>query len=180
MKAYVTSIGEPTTRLCVWSLERNGFEVTLFDSRHTSLAQKLNAIYVNADDDFVRVDADVIPNRNLTSDSLNASPNHKWWIQYQTYDWFKQDLAWGGIQFVKKDALPYLRDNVGRFMEVDRPETQLSRIDEFFKPRRFESIPCVMGIHNFKQDSERVKATKISRGQIQNYDFELALKIEAL
>ena len=27
MKAFVTSIGEPTTDLCVWALERQGFDV---------------------------------------------------------------------------------------------------------------------------------------------------------
>lgn len=61
MKAYVTSIGEPTTDLCVWSLERNGFETVLIQDQ-TTLAEKLKRIYSEADEDFVRIDADVIVN----------------------------------------------------------------------------------------------------------------------
>ena len=57
MKCYVTSIGEPTTDVCVWSLKRNGFDVELLQD-NSSLQNKLKRIFEKADDDFLRVDAD--------------------------------------------------------------------------------------------------------------------------
>jgi hypothetical protein len=180
MKAYVTSIGESTRDLCVWSLERNGFEVVLIENG-SLLVDKLKVIYELADDDFVRIDADVVPNKNLIPESLIASAEqHQWWIQYETYDWNKQDLSWGGAQFIKKEALPFLRTKVDDFHNYDRPETMLSRIPEFHNPRRFESCPMVVGIHSFAAaDIDRVKAVKERRNGV-GYDWELANKLLGL
>jgi hypothetical protein len=178
MKAYVTSIGEITTDLCVWSLERNGFEVVLIKDPNTTLAQKLKQIYEMADDDFVRVDADVVPNRNLKPENLITHFEFEWWRQYKCYGWFSQDVIFGGIQFIKKEALPALRSNIDKFMNESRPETCVSRIKEFYDPRRFSSSDIVMGLHGFAaQDVERVMATKEERGQYANYDWELADKL---
>lgn len=185
IKAYVTSIGETTTDLCIWALERNGFEVVLIKDNST-LCNKLAEIYNKAHDDFLRVDADVVVNKNCTESNIYNtaeidSLKDAWWIQFRTFGWFQLDLTHGGVQFVKKEALPYLRDNVNEYLTIDRPETELSRIYEFYNPRRFETNDLCMGIHGYGQaDVERVKNIKIMRGQIDNYDFELSDRLSAL
>lgn len=181
MKAYVTSIGEATTDLCVWSLQRSGFDVELIQDK-TTLWDKLNRIYNKADHDFVRVDADVVPNKMLTPQAVNlAGANISWWLQFQTFDWHKQGLSWGGIQFIRKEALPYLRDSADKFSDKIRPETELTRIPQFYSPRRFESIPDVMGLHGYKAtDLKRVKELKAMRNQSPNYDWELEERLNAL
>lgn len=177
MIAFVTSIGEPTTDLCQWSLKRNGFEVRCTITK-SSLAEKLRVIYDVAEEDFVRVDADVIPNKNLTPDFLKMiSQDHIWWYQFLTFDWFKQDVAHGGVQFIKAETIPHLRKHIQEAMDKERPETYMSRLKVFHNPRRFESHPVVMGLQNYNNDMERVRATKIRREQQSLYDFELAEKI---
>ncbi len=108
MIAYVTSIGEPTTALCKWSLERNGFDVVMLDDPNQTLATKLEFIYGAAKADFIRVDADVIPNKYCTERLIRNEADKfpdAWWIQFTTYDWFQQFTTTGGIQFIKKEAM---------------------------------------------------------------------------
>ncbi len=180
MKAYVTSIGEITRDLCVWSLVRNGFEVVLIEDS-SSLADKLKAIYDIADDDFIRVDADVVPNRWLTPSKVMQIPEEAWWMQYSCYGWFTQNKIYGGVQFIKKEALPALRNNVVRLRNTIRPETELSRISEFYNPRRFVSSEDIMGIHGFAaKDIDRIKQVKRERKQYDNYDWELGERLLGL
>lgn len=178
MKAVVTSIGEVTRDLCIWALERNGFEVGIYEGGST-LANKLEEIYNDYDEDFLRVDADVVVNRTLTPEMLNKlSYDDAWWIQFKCYGWFSQDLIWGGVQYVRREALPALRANIGQHKRSSRPETAMTRLPEFYGPRRFQSHPVVVGIHGFAaRDVERVKQLKKLRNQYQNYDWELADKL---
>lgn len=96
------------------------------------------------------------------------------------YEWFRQDVGWGGVQLIKKEALPALRANVDRFVWHERPETELSRIKEFNDPRRFTSDPRIMGIHNYKNDVKRVSRVKANRGQSHLYDWALVERINEL
>lgn len=185
MIAYITSIGEPTTELCMWALERNGFEVKLLE-RRDSLAKKLETIYEDAQDDFLRVDADIIVNRNMTPGNLRRIERidylqNAWWIQFTTFDWFKQDIT-HSMSFVKKEALPALRANIGRFKDNIRPETQVSRIEELHNPRRMETYDKeIMGLHGYGvRDLKPVIKLKANRGQSHLYDFELARKLNEL
>lgn len=187
MKAYVTSIGEPTTELCGWSLSRNGFEVHLLDAPNISLAEKLKWIYEDRpDEDFVRVDADVIVNRHLTPDAITQIsmkyPLYVVWVQLMSFGWFRQEAVHGGIQFIKKAALPTLRDNIDKFMTAERPESQMFRLDDFEDPRKCVSYEGqLFGIHGYAQnDIDRVKETKLRRGQYDNYDWELVERLNAL
>lgn len=179
MKAIVTSIGEPTTDLCVWSLQRNGFEVALYED-DSSLAEKLAQIYTALDEDFIRVDGDVIPNRALIPGLASALGPEAWWLQFMTFDWYKQDVTYGGVQLVRKEALPALRKHVAEAMHLERPESYMFRLAEFHNPRRCLSNMMIMGLHGYKNDVERVKAVKTRRFQEDNYDFELAERINAL
>lgn len=180
VKAFVTSTGEPTRDLCIWSLERRGFEVVLLEDESTTLAQKLAGIYVMTDDDFVRVDADVIVTRPIdkTIEYFPAT-DKTWWLQFQTYDMYKQRPTNGGIQFIRREALPALRANIGKFLHDDRPETRMWNLDEFHKPRRCQThLQHMAGLHGFgRQDLERVKKTKLGRKEPEVYDFELAEKL---
>lgn len=179
MIVYVTSIGEATTDLCLWSLKRNGFETVLIKDRST-LAQKLNHIYYSTDEDFLRVDADVVVNRNCTPDNIKA-PENIWWVQYVTFDWYKQDIGHGGVQFIKKECLPALRANIGNNLSAERPESQMYRLAEFNDPRRCITEPTIMGLHNYAQrDVRRVIDTKRRRNQYDEYDWELARKLNAV
>lgn len=181
MIAFVTSMGEVTTELCCWSLARNGFSVVLIEDK-TTLWDKLKRIYNEADRDFVRVDADVVPNKQFTPQFVAESGEvFSWWLQYQTFDWHKQDTTWGGIQAIRKEALIHLKANVDQYSDNIRPETALSRIPAFFNPRRFESVPIITGLHGYKaNDLERVKDLKLARNQYDNYDFELEERLNAL
>lgn len=175
MIAYVPSINEKTTELCVWALERQDIKVVLIQNQ-TSLWEKLKSIYLTASTDFFRVDADVIVNRNIH----DLRGHKQWWTQGLTYDWYKQDFTHGGVQFVKKEAIPALRKRINEAEGLDRPETYMSRIDEFMNPRQFETMPIICGIQNYRNDAQRVEQTKLNRDNPEVYDFELAKRIEEL
>lgn len=173
MKAYVTSIGEPTTDLCIKALERQGFEVQLVYNEVSTLADKLAYIYAQAEDDFIRVDADVIVNKNIHNISLG---DDIWWVSGSTFDWYKQDVTSGGVQFIRKEAIPHLREWIKDATPHSRPESYLYRhVDAFYNPRRCLVNPAIFGIHGYGQkDIDRVKQVKEERGQLEQYDFELA------
>lgn len=180
MKCYVTTIGEPTTDLCIWSLKRNGFDVEVIDG-NDSLASKLKRIYLKADDSFYRVDADVIVNKNLLP-TKHLIIRDTWWLQFQVFDWYKQDITNGGIQYIKKEALPILISHVDEMMDKERPETYMFRLKEFSEPRRCTTITDkIMGIHGYGQnDIDKVISTKQRRGQYDLYDFELCKRLNEL
>lgn len=182
MKAFITSIGEATTDLCEWSLKRNGFDVEVIYNETSSLAQKLEYIYTIADYDFVRVDADVIPNRKLTPESISKDQlPYAVWYQFKCFDWFQQDIIFGGIQLYKKAALTVLRQHIGEHLDDERPETSMWRLKEFYEPRKCLSSDMVLGIHGYGQtDIGRIKQTKVRRGQSDGYDWELAEKLSTL
>ena len=75
--------------------------------------------------------------------------------------------------------MPALLANVDKFADTERPETELSRIKEFYKPRRFGSVPTVLGLNNYRNDIIRVKQTKERRGQ-EGYDWSLVARLEKL
>lgn len=176
-KAFVTSIGETTTDLCVWSLERLGFDVELVQSP-TSLWDKLRYIFNKADDEFVRVDADVVVNKNVLE---LVKQDELWWYQGLTFDWFKQDTTHGGVQFVRKPAFDIVRRHIDEAHRLDRPESYLFRLQELHNPRRCGTFDRICGLHGYKQsDTSRVFDTKQRRGQSESYDWELAERIEEL
>lgn len=181
MKAYVTSIGEPTTELCVWALERNGFDVELVQNP-AWLAMKLEYIYNDAIEEFLRVDADIVVNRNMTPELLQSLDDSTiWWWQFLTFDWFKQDVN-HSMAYIKPAAFPALRKHIGDLQMDIRPETKISRIEEFHNPRRMATYEDkIMGLHGYATaDLNPVKELKSLRGQYGLYDFELAERLNAL
>ena len=179
MNAFITTIGEPTTDLCEWSLTRNGFDVTII-SGHDTLAKKLERIYNMATTDFLRVDADIIVNRFMNPDQLYELGEEVWWWQFLTFDWFKQDTT-HSMAFIRQPAIHALKKNIGRFSKSLRPETEVSRIDELHNPRRMDTFDKqIMGIHGYANDLESARVVKQSRLQTDLYDFELAQELNRL
>lgn len=178
MIAYVTSIGESTTELCKWALERQGFQVFVLNEP-TSLWDKLNKIFkATKKGDVLRVDADVIVNKNVKE--LVQQTDYLWY-QALTYDWFKQDVTHGGVQFIREAAIPTILKHIDEAHRLERPESYLYRLEEFHNPRVCGTFEKVCGLNGYKQtDVKRVYDTKVRRGQIDNYDFELAERIETL
>ena len=179
MKAFVTSIGEPTTDLCVWSLQRQGFDVELVQSDST-LGEKLQYIYEVADGDFVRVDADVVVSPGLMS-KVEFPPysDDIWWVQFQTFDMYKMALTHGGVQFIREPALEALRSGINEFLHDDRPETRMWNLEALKRPRRCQTyVYHIAGVHGFGQkDIQRVEQVKTNRKDPDNYDFELAKRM---
>lgn len=177
MIAFITSTNEPTTELCRWSLDRLGFTTVLYIDQ-TSLWNKLEGIFEEATEDFLRVDADVVCNKNVLD---LVAMKSKWWYQATTYDWFKQDITSGGIQFIKKECIPIVNKHIQEAKEQERPESYLYRLEEFHNPRRCISYDKICGLHGFAQsDVNRIRETKLRRGQFENYDWELAERLSAL
>lgn len=185
MKAVVTVFDEPTEWVAAWALERNGFDVITIKGPST-LAQKLEEIYNSIDEDFIRVDADVIVNRNCTPSNIIASLDEfdnisPIWIQYVIFDWYKQDLGHGGVQFYRKEALPVLREHIAHYKTYERPESAMFRLAEFHNPRVCVSSDLVMGVHGYGiHHTKRVRDTKARREQTDNYDWSLWQRLEEL
>ena len=182
MIAYVTSMNEPTTALCKKQLEKNGFLVFVLDKNET-LAEKLKRIYnANIEGSFLRVDADIIVNRHMTPEFLESLYNPDiWWWQFITFDWYKQDVS-NSMAFITDNALPALKANIDKHLNSLRPETEMSRLEEFGNPRRFYTYTKqIMGIHGYGiKNIEPVKELKKARGQYEQYDFELAEELNKL
>lgn len=178
IKAFVFSIGEKTTELCVELMEKYGFEVVLYQDQ-TSLWEKLKRFYAEAldteDNVFVRIDADVIPNKNvkrLAKDSLG-------WTCASGYDWYKQDRGAISIHVMDRATIKKCLEHIEEAKEKVRPETYLWRLESVNPSTRIiEDYSC--GVHGYGQQKHRarIKALKDSRGQ--SYDWDLVERIEKL
>lgn len=177
MKAFVFSIGEPTTEACVWSLERQGFDVEVVKDS-SPLWAKLQYIFGgDHEEDILRVDADVICNKNVQK--LVNLQSQAWYIQCYAWDWLKQDLTHSTPSFIRKEALPAIRNHLEEIIDLDRPETYLTRLPEFYSPRRHETANLICGLHGYAQDDyERVKRQKDKRRN--DIDWELFEKVQSL
>lgn len=177
MIAYITHSGERTIDLCEWSLKRNGFETKIL-SGIDSLAKKLKDIYNEAEEDFIRIDADVIVNKWFIP---NWQLETVWWLQFETFDWYQQRKTTGGVNFIRKEAIPYLRDNIDKAINEERPETYMYRLKEFHNPRRCITQEGIVGIHGYGiKEFDYVIKTKERRNQLDNYDFKLVEKLYEL
>lgn len=179
MKAFVFSIGEPTTNLCVELMEKYGFEVVLYQDQ-TSLWEKLKRFYTEAleteDDKFVRIDADIIPNKN--SMRLVEEFN-KGWSCASGFDWYKQDRGAVSVHVMDRATVKKCLEHIEEAKDKLRPETYLWRLKEVNPLTQVvEEYSC--GIHGYGQQRhrDRIKALKDSRGQ--SYDWDLVERIEAL
>lgn len=180
VKAYIFSIGEHTTDLCVDLMNKYGFETHLIYNETSSLWDKLKYFYTVAletdDDVFVRVDADIIPNKNVNK--LVKSFNYGWSCA-SGYDWYKQDRGAISIHVMDRATIKKCLEHIEEAKDKVRPETYLWRLDSVNPSTRvIEDYSC--GVHGYGQQKHRarIKALKDSRGQ--SYDWDLVERIEKL
>lgn len=177
MKAFVTSIGEKTTEICCEQLNRFGFEVVLLDGRESWL-NKYKLFINTAKEECVRVDADIIPNRNIRQIGIENKEIPM--IQHKLFDLYKNNVTIGGVILYRKKALDMIRVNIDK-LEIGRTETMA------FRNNNVTSITSdlIVGMHGFYQNDETMeiaKKNKIARGQIEeyHYDFDLAFRLKNL
>ena len=186
MKAYLFSIGETTTDISKWSLERAGLQVHLLYDPKTTLYQKYQDFLSITDGQsaVVRVDADVIFNRNLNEFiRVGMEDFESWWLSGQVYCYLKHDLIYGGINLIKRPALEAAKKRIHEFSKDSRPETRLTRIPEFYYPRRFKNYDMFIGVHGYKQskpDVVRVMKQKDERDQLKDWDWSLINRMNKL
>lgn len=179
MKIWVFSIGEPTTDLCVELLEKYGFDVRLIQDQ-TSLWEKLKRFYTETleteDYYFMRIDADVIPNRNvnrLVDDFIHG------WSCASGFDWYKQDRGAISIHVMDRATIEKCLKHIDEAQGEVRPETYLWRLKEVNSLTEVvDDYSC--GIHGYGQQPHRDRIKKLKDERHQDYDWDLVERIESL
>lgn len=176
MKVFLTSIGEKTTQICKEQLERFGFEVILLNDIET-WDVKYRKFIDRANEDCLRIDADIIPNRNIELAKDYFTGSSILMGQFQGYDFYKNDVGVIGVTYYSKKALSIIRNS---FDEIDwrRPEATAWRLPKI-NPNTY-TCKLIVAMHGFFQDDAHLKRhlkNKIERKQIEDYDFDLAKKI---
>lgn len=182
MKAYVFSIGETTTNLCCQLMREMGFEVILFND-DTTLWDKLKRFYSEAlktpDNTFIRIDADIIPNKNVLKmvDFHKGSP--KMWTCAVGYDWYKQDRGAISIHVMDRHIIKKCLKEISSARTQIRPETHLWRLPDVNPTTQlYQTHSC--GIHGYGQKDHRERIKQLKYARDQQYDWELVEKIERL
>ena len=175
MKAYITSIGETTTELCEWQLKRLGYKTILLNQVEPWIVKYKRFIEM-ANEDCLRVDADILVNnsipKGIDKDSLM--------IQFHVFDIYKNKISICSPIFYRKKGIEIIRKNLDN-LYVSRPEASAWRIEEINPYTK--TSPIIAGIHGLLQNKEtidRAIENKKQRGQFDDYDFELAKKINEI
>lgn len=185
MKAYLTSIGEKTTKLCQEQLQRFGFEVVLLDGQEAWI-NKYKRFIEMANEDCIRIDADVIPNSNIAmiENDLNYAYNKMGqdmlMAQWKCYDFYRNNVGVCSPVYYSKEALDIIKADFNQ-LDFSRPEAtawRLRRIND-----RTYTGDLIVGMHGFFQDEQHLSRhleNKIERKQMSEYDFDLAIKLREL
>ena len=178
MKAFVTSIGEKTTKICCEQLEKYGFNVILLDKQEKWI-DKYKRFIDMANEDCLRIDADNIVNKHILEIGEDC-PKDFLVAQYGRYDLYRNEVWAGGPLIYTKKALDIIRERKDKINE-SRPETSSCRFPEINPYLHTSNL--VVGLHGFFQDKEameRAMENKKRRGQMKDYDFELVKKLMEL
>lgn len=177
MKAFVFSIGEKTTDLCCELMEEYGYEVILLKDPKTSLWDKLYDFYEQAlmatEQEFIRIDADIIPNRNV------LRLENTGWQCASGYDWYKQDRGAISIHLMDRTVIDMCYKKIQGAKEMVRPETFLWRQPDI-NPLTSVRTEFSCGIHGYGQEDQRQRIKDLKASRNQAYDWDLVEKIEAL
>ena len=150
MKAFVFSIGEKTTELCCQLLREQGLEVILYQDQ-TSLWDKLKRFYTQAleseDDEFMRVDADIIPFKNA-----HCMENNWGWTCAQGWDWYKQKVGAISIHKMRREVVELCLANIESAHYENRPESHLWRLSDINKKTKLSF--GTYGLHGYGQQAE--------------------------
>lgn len=183
MKAYVTSIGEKTTDICVEQLEKFGFEVVLLDKMESweSKYKRFIRMAHESNEDCIRVDADVIVNKNIKKVFEDVEREDNYLItSYNLYDLYRNGIFEGSPILYTKKAIGII-NRYHMMLHPNRPESSACRLDRI-NPHKYHD-ETIVGMHGFGSDKEtimRAKQNKIDRKQIELFDFELVDKLMKL
>lgn len=168
MKTYLCSIGEKTTSICKWQLERFGYEVIMLDEKEPWL-DKYKKFLSLAKEDCLRIDADIIPNKNIEV----FNNKDLFLTKAYVYDFYKNNIWPISPVYYSKEVLDYFKDK--EIKDLNRPETYLWRLIN----KKTNVIDKVVGIHGFFQekiDMIRGLNNKIDRGQLDDENIDLIRK----
>jgi len=172
MKAYVTSIGEKTTEICCEQLKKYGFEVVLLDGQEKWF-DKYKRFISMANEDCLRIDADVIPNQRIKE--VKDAFEGFMMVQYSMYCFYKNDVRVGNPVLYRKRALDIIKRYIDKLDRL-RPETAAWRLDEI-RPHAFTNY-LVVGMHGFFQNNEEVERERSRRRHV--FDFDLVDRLRQL
>lgn len=178
MIAFVFSIGEKTTPLCLKLLNEYGFETRLFQD-NTTLWYKLKRFYTEAletdETHFMRVDADIIPNRNV----LRLAEKARGWSCASGYDWYSQDRKAISVHVMERHIIEKCLRHIEEAEDKIRPETYLWRLPEVNSYTNIQDeFNC--GLHGYGQQDHRDRIKELKYNRNQKYDWDLLDRIEAL
>lgn len=176
MKAYVTSTGEKTTQICCDQLKQFGFDVVLLDAQE-SWINKYNKFIATADEDCLRIDADIITSEEIFNQCKKAKQSEALITSFALYDLYRNGVYYGSPLFYKKEAVAMIRSKKS-MLHPNEPERSACRMDMF--GGRVENVPVIVGMHGFFQKSEhidRARKNKIDRKQDALFDFGLVNKL---
>lgn len=178
MICFVFSIGEKTTPLCFQLMKEYGFETRLFQD-NTTLWEKLKRMYTEAletdQTHFMRIDADIIPNRNV----IRLAHIAEGWSCASGYDWYKQDRGAISIHVMERHIIEKCLKHIDEAKDEIRPETYLWRLPEVNSYTKIlDEFNC--GIHGYGQGDQRDRIKILKHNRNQKYDWNLLDRIEAL
>lgn len=177
MKAFVFSIGEKTTDLCCELMKEYGYEVILLKDPNTSLWEKLVEFYVQAlsstEQEFIRIDADIIPNRNV------LRLENTGWQCASGFDWYSQDRKAISVHLMDRTVIDLCYKKIQSAKEMVRPETYVWRQPDI-NPMTSVRWDFSCGIHGYGQQDQRERIKKLKESRNQDYDWSLIERIEAL
>jgi len=152
MKAFVTTIGERTTQLCINQLCKFGFEIFVLDLEEPWI-DKYKRFIAMASEDCIKIDADIIVNKNVGLMGCDIKDG-EYAIAHSYYDLYQNDLSTGGPIFYTKKAIDIIKQNFDK-LSMARPETSAMRLPEMRGHVGRRNV-CI-GTHGIGQDNETIK-----------------------
>lgn len=166
MKAYVFSVGEPTTKLCVEALEKHGLDVVLMQDGSKFPVKYKKMMEEVEDDEFLRVDADIIINHRL-DEYLEQCKD---WSCAYGWVWWQQDLAPISVMYYSRPIVEIIKKHLHDpvFLRTPRPEQYMWSLPEIQGKNHKIEIP--LGLKGYGvRDLVPVKERKARRGQQYNW-----------
>lgn len=167
MRAYLTSIGESTEQVCKYQLEKYGFEVILLNEKEPWI-DKYKKFLNMANEDCIRIDADIIPNRHI----LKLANCKGFIAKAHLYDIYRNEVWPLAPIYYSKEALEEIR-NTCWAVDISRPETGVYRLFQ----KRTKVLTDVVGIHGFFQKKEDINRVLNNKKDLDNLELDLVRKL---
>lgn len=176
---FLTSCDEKTAGIAKDQIIKLGFYIVHLDKKEEwfDKYQRFIRLASNAPYDyFIRVDADVILNKNIKTAYQNFLASGALFGQANTFSFYANDLV-DSVCFYSMESIKIISDNITK-LDPDRPETSASRLPEINHKKI--SLPETVGMNSFFQNNAhftRHLNHKKDRKQMSHYDFDLATKL---